>query len=307
MGVLLGAHGAGLARGLVPQAGLLHDGQALIQQQGLALLFELDGAVDGAEAVQIFQLHLHAQLLLIFGPKRNVHVAAQGAPLHPHVGHAGVKQTQPQGLAEIPGLLGGGHIGLGDDLHQGHRRPVVVGHGEGAAGQVVAAVHQLARVLLHVDAVDAHLLGVASGVLDGQIAVAADGQGELGHLIALGQVGIEIVFAVEFAVAGDVAVQGQSRPDGQLHHAAVKHRQHPRQAQTHRAHVGVGLSSGVGGAGAEDLGPGLQFGVEFQADSRQILGHGLPHISSPGWSRSGLSRRLPTENRVRSPKLRPMS
>ena len=66
-------------------------------------------------------------------------------------------------------------------------------------------VHQLARVLLDMDALDADLLGAALVLLveqDLDLALADQRVVELADLIALRQVGVEVVLAVEAAPPG---------------------------------------------------------------------------------------------------------
>ena len=74
-----------------------------------------------------------------------------------------------------------------------------------AAGQAIAAgMHQLARVFFHVQALNAD--GFEIGILAFfshfhlNPAVLGNGLVELGNLIVLGQVGIEILLAIELAV-----------------------------------------------------------------------------------------------------------
>ena len=134
---------------------------------------------------------------------------------------------------------------------------------------------QLARILLHMQLVDADGLGAGGGA-DVDSAVMADGQVELGDLIGLWQVGVEVVFPVEPAAAGDGAVQGQSGLDGEFQHRLVQHGQRAGHAGAHRAAVGVGIAAEFSGAAAEDLRGGGQFHMGLQAD------HGFPgHCASP--------------------------
>ena len=114
------------------------------------------------------------------------------------------------------------------------------------------------------------------GQFNRYLTIFGNGQIELGDLIGLWQVGIEIVLAVEFVIPGDVAVQGQARLGGKAHHRFVHHRQGAGHTGAHRAAVGVGVAAEGGGAGAEDLGAGGQLHMGFQADN------GFPsHITSP--------------------------
>ena len=66
-------------------------------------------------------------------------------------------------------------------------------------------VHQLARVLLDVDALDADVLGAALVLLVEQhldLALADQRVVELADLIALRQIGVEVILAVEAADRG---------------------------------------------------------------------------------------------------------
>ncbi len=105
-----------------------------------------------------------------------------------------------------------------------------------------------------------------AGHLDVQSAVLTDGQLELGNLVALGQVGIEVVFAGEAVVPVQGGIRGQPQPDRKFHHPAVQNRQGSGHAQTDRAGMGVGRRAKLGGAGAEDLAVGLELGMHLQPD-----------------------------------------
>ena len=125
---------------------------------------------------------------------------------------------------------------------------------------------QLAGVLLHVELVDTDGLLPAGLGVDGELAVADDGEIELGDLVGLGEVGVEVVLPVEPAGPGDLPVQGQAHLHGVLQHLLVDHRQGAGHAHAHRAAVGVGGAAELGGAGAEDLGLGGELHVGLQTD-----------------------------------------
>ena len=124
---------------------------------------------------------------------------------------------------------------------------------------------EFAGVFLHVDAPDADALPRAAD-LDLDLAVLGDGQFVLGDLVALGQVGVEIVLAREAALAGDGAAGGERHAQGVVHHGPVEHGQHPRHAQADRADVGVGRRTELGRTAAENLGSGLELGVNLKTD-----------------------------------------
>jgi len=131
----------------------------------------------------------------------------------------------------------------------------------------VRIVGELAGVLLHVDAPDADALPRAAD-LDLDVTVLSDGQFVLGDLVALGQVGVEIVLTREAALAGDRAAGGERHAQGIVHHGPVEHGQHPRHAQADRAGVGVGRRAELGRTAAENLGSGLELGVNLKTNHR---------------------------------------
>ena len=121
---------------------------------------------------------------------RDVPVDAQAPLLHVHVGDAELADRGAEELRPLPGLGGGADVGLGDDLDQ--RRTAAVEVHERGAGAVdpagLADVGQLGRVLLQVGAMDADVAELA--VDRNRLVVLAD-------LVALRQVGIEVVLAGE--------------------------------------------------------------------------------------------------------------
>ncbi len=108
----------------------------------------------------------------------------------------------------------------------------------------------------------------------------------LADLVALGQVGVEVVLAREDAPLGDVRAHGQTQADGAGHGLTVHHGQGAGQGQVHRAGLGVGLGTESGGRAAEDLGLGGELGVRLEADHdfvalHQQGGGWLAHVQNP--------------------------
>jgi hypothetical protein len=143
---------------------------------------------------------------------RDVDVGPQVALLH--VAVAGPERDEDGAdLLHIGrGLLGRAHVGHGDDLHQRRAGPVEVDVG----GVGVEVVDRLAGVLLEVQPLDAHGEGRAVAALDLHLALADDRVGELADLIALRQVGVEVVLAVEARPQIDLGLQPQARAHGLL-------------------------------------------------------------------------------------------
>ena len=130
----------------------------------------------------------------------------------------------PEGLLETGqvaiSLLGRAEIGLADDLNE-RRAATVEVHIATIGGAAGEAVDGLAGVLLEMDTGEAHR---AHGPIlhgKGEAAALADGLIVLGNLVALGQVGIEIVLAGETRQWPDAAAHRQPHADGKLHGLVV--------------------------------------------------------------------------------------
>ena len=117
---------------------------------------------------------------------------------------------------------------------------------------------ELGGVLLEVDAVDPHVA---------QAAAAAQRHVVLGDLVALGQVGIEVVLAVEHR-ARRRAREPSARPiiSPKWTARALTTGSAPGQPQAHRAGVGVGRIAERQLAAAEHLRPRLELDVDLQPD-----------------------------------------
>ena len=90
----------------------------------------------------------------------------------------------------------------------------------------------------------------------------------LADLVRLGQVGIEVVLAVEDVARLHGAVERQGDARGVLDGAPVDHRQRAGVRQAHRAGVRVGLVALGDGAAAEHLGLRVELDVDLEADHR---------------------------------------
>ena len=88
---------------------------------------------------------------------------------------------------------------------------------------------------------------------DVEVAVYAEGLFVLRDLVALRQVGIEIIFAGENAHAVYLAVRGEARLNGEIDDPLVEHGQRAGQAHADRARVAVRVCAELGRAAAENL------------------------------------------------------
>ena len=200
----------------VPAVGRLEDLLAGIENRRLTLGLVLDPELDGAERVKVLQLGLRAEFVGADGLDRWVRLDAERALLHLAVAGLDVEQDVAQGFRVEPGFLAALDVGreLGHDLHQRDARAVVVHYRVAEA----IDVNGLARVFFEMDARDLDLLERAVRALDLQKSVDPDGRlAVLADLVALGQVGVEVVLAVEDRPQVDRAVEGQRRTNHMLH------------------------------------------------------------------------------------------
>ena len=262
VGLLLGAHGAGLVPLGVVEAGLLDHLAAALDDVDLALDLETQGALQEAEGVDVLDLGAGAELFLALGADGDIGVHAEGTLLHVAVADA----DPAHDLVDLAGvghrLLRRAQVRLGDDLQQGGAGAVEVDAGEA----VEVLMQGLAGVLLQMGAGDADLLAAAVLELDAHLAPPHHRMFVLADLVALGQVGVEVVLAGEDRARGDLGVNGRAEAHRQPHRRLVEDRQHPRQAQVDGAGLGVGCGAEGGGGAGEDLGLGGELGVDLQPD-----------------------------------------
>jgi len=94
----------------------------------------------------------------------------------------------------------------------------------------------------------------------------------LRNLVALGQVGIEIIFAREDRPLAHLAIERERGQRCKLQGFPVCDRKGSRQPQANRTDIGVRLGAKPVGATAEHLGHREQLHVHFEADHGLVLG-----------------------------------
>ena len=143
---------------------------------------------------------------------------------------------------------------------------------------------QLACVFFHVDAGDADAFFLAFH-FDVDMAAEADRFIELRDLVVFGQIGVKIVFTVEFVEFLDLAAQRQAGADSELDHLFVEHGQCAGHTQADRANMGVRLAAEFGRAGAERFRVSFKLGMDLQADNCSIFFHYLlpPNVANTLW------------------------
>ena len=250
--LLLAAAGASAAGRLGEMPRLLHDPVSGVQDGRLPDHLRAHRPLDAPQRVHVLGLGADAPRLTR-GIERSVDVAPQRPLLHAHVAHIERAQDLAQ-LGDIgPRYLGRARSGaghrLGDDLDQRDAGTVVVD--ERVIGAVDAPaltdVRVLAGVLLEVHPLDTDPVGAASE-LDVEVAVNAERLVILRDLEVLRHVRVEVVLPGEPAPRGDRAIQRQADADGRLDRGLVGDGQRARQAETHRADLGVRLGAEGGRA-----------------------------------------------------------
>ena len=216
-----------------------------------------------------------------FETDADICVAPERTLLHVAVGYAAVEQDFFQSREVLEGLVRRADVGVGDDFGQGRAAAVQIEISV-RGGVIEAFVEALAGILFHVQACDADAFCAA--IAGGHVDPAVLGQGlvKLRNLIALGQVGIEVVLAGEDGTLAHLAVDGQRGQRGKLDGLFVEHRQSAGQSQAHRADVGVGGRAELIGATAEGLGGGEQLHVHLEAYDGLVLGHDFRRKSGGG-------------------------
>ncbi len=161
--------------------------------------------------------------------------------------------------------------------------------------QLVAPVDELARVLLEMHAADAHAAAV-------EIEVAADAHRKvvLADLVALREVRIHVVLAVELGVVRDLALERERGLEARLDRGFVDGRQGAGHAEADLTHVGVGrVAQLTDRAAAEHLRPRARLDMDLHTD------HDLPTARQR--APPPPSRRSPPRKRARRAGPRPLA
>ena len=164
------------------------------------------------------------------------------------------------------------HIRFGDHFNQRCAGPVEIN----ASHAKEILVQGLAGIFFKVSVMNAHSLGLAVLQINVDIARADNRAFQLGGLVALGQIRVEVVLPLEYRTTLDLGVHCQTKHHRIAESLLVGHRQRAGHGQVN----GIGLSVGLGavsGAGAgKNLGLGGELNVNFQPD------HNIPlHTRSP--------------------------
>ena len=259
--LFLGTQRPRLALAGIVEAGLLVDRAPILENADLAAGLDLDRLTDEADRVDVLDLAAGAE-----GRSRLAHgdvdVGAQIAFLHVAVARADIAQDGAQ-LGDIGlGLVGRAQVRLGDDLHQRHARAVEIDEAHGR----VLVVHRLAGVLLQMQALDADADLFGRRQVDRDLALADDRMLVLADLVALRQVGVEVVLAVEDRALVDLGVEAEPGANRLAHAFLVDHWQHARHRRVDQADMGVRLAAEGGRGAREQLGVGRHLRMDLETD-----------------------------------------
>ncbi len=218
--------------------------------------------MQSAERVDVLELGLHAKLCRAGPADRDVRLGAQLALFHLGFRRADRPEQGAERDGVVAGFVGGPQVRLAHDLHQRRAGSVQVDERLRRLVQLVAGVDELARVLLQVDAPDADAPAVEL-----EMTVDAHREVVLADLVALRQVGIHVVLAIELRVTRNLTPERDRGLEAGLDRRLVDHGQHPRKAQADLADVGVRrVAEPADGAAAEHLAARGRLHVHLHAD-----------------------------------------
>ena len=151
----------------------------------------------------------------------------------------------------------------------------------------------LARVLLQMQALDAHHDLLGGGNIDDHLALAHDGALVLGDLIALGKVGVEVVLPVEGRAVVDLRLEANAGAHGLLDALLVDDGEHAGHGCIHQRHMAIGIAAELRGCAGEELGMGGDLGMDLHAhDDLPIAGGALDELGCIGGCVHGPVRRV---------------
>ena len=125
---------------------------------------------------------------------------------------------------------------------------------------------RLAGVLLEVKPLDADPRRVAVRHVDHNLAFADDRRFVLADLVALRQIRIEVVLAVEYRLEIDLGLQPEPGAHRLAHAFLVDHRQHAGHGGIDERHMRVRLAAERGRSAGKQLGLRGDLGMHFHAD-----------------------------------------
>ena len=260
-GELLRPHGPGFSADAVVKPGFLKHLAAGFINVHLPLRLVGDGAHTEFNRIEVLDLRPDAQIFQRFADG-NVRVAAHGTLFHVPIAGAEITENGAKFTQVGSCLFGASEIGFGDDFHQTNAGAVQID--QGLPG--IPVVHGLARVLFQVQTFDPHFPDAPVLHIQDDGPLADDGALELTDLIALGQIGVEIVLAFRNGGRVDPGLQAQSGTNRLFDAILVHHGKHSRHGGVHEGDLRVRFRPEVGRRAGKELGLGNNLAVDLQPD-----------------------------------------
>src|SRR6185437_9350652 len=227
----------------------------ILDKFDLAPRLVFDRLHDVADRIHVLDLAARAEGRSR-APHGDVAVTAEAAFLHVAVACAEIAQDRAQ-LAEIGArFLGAAKIGLRDDLHQRDAGPVEID----ICPRRMLIVQTFAGILLEMEPGNTDLARGAVGHVERDPSLAHDGTRVLRDLVARGQVGVEIVLAVEDRHQIDLGGETEPGLHRLLDAMPVDHRKHAGKRGIDERNLRVGLRS----KGRRRAGKELRFGNDLR-------------------------------------------
>ena len=126
-------------------------------------------------------------------------------------------------------------LGFSDDFQEWHTCPVVVDQ------DLVALIHGLCSVLLHLDPLNQNMGLVVLIVIEEESAILHYGVVLLGDLVGLWQVCIDIMLSVKFDLWEDATSKGKGGFDGDVKTLLVQNREHTGETNVDQVCIRVWL------------------------------------------------------------------
>ena len=140
-----------------------------------------------------------------------------------------------------------------------------------AVGIAIAVMGVLTRVFFEVEACDADSLFRAIFEFDIDPAIFGKWFVELRDLVALREIGIEVILPSEDRLAVDAAVDRDRSADALRDRLAIEHWQCTGKSEDDGVSLGVCVVAELVRARREDLGVGLQLNMDFESNDGLIL------------------------------------
>ena len=242
----------------IPSASFLHDFFSALQKFCLSSYLVFDRAFHRAKGVEVFYFNFCSELSIT--TKRDICFHAHLSFFHVGLTRLQRAQEHLQLACKITRLFRARNDRLGHELHEGYPRAVVI---DGSAYSLL--MHRTCRILFEMYPCYRNAVQFSTG--DKRVFV-------LAQLVALWEIGVKIILAIEFCVIRKTRAErkpdAQDKPD----RFPVDDRQGPRMRHAYGADVYIWFESTCIVLGiAEHLGLRLEFCVNLQADGGNVLIH----------------------------------